>query len=223
MARTHGVDASARKALRSALSDAPSKAHGHAISKSRHQARSNGLGLRQDRWLKSISIFSVALLLKSIGTANAAGTNFDLKISTQLDKATQGQVEYRSNDPEVCAQDFGWIEEVSRTGTAQVAIDPIGLGDVRIRVRKGNQVEDIAASQFREASDPSADQVASSSTVRVEYVGCVGPSGRVLLDMEAHLNVDLGDGPQPISITYDGPPVSTLEVFETDGLDRFRR
>lgn len=47
MARTHGIDASVRKALRSALSDAPSKAHGHAISKSRHQARSNGLGLRQ--------------------------------------------------------------------------------------------------------------------------------------------------------------------------------
>ncbi|MEM7507830.1 MAG: hypothetical protein AAF415_13900 [Pseudomonadota bacterium] len=164
------------------------------------------------------AVVAVFVCATSVGADEAP---FDYKIGPSWRAIAEGEAAIQPADPDRCGTDFGWMEVVSTTIDASVEQLQVAASNGRIRVRRGNEVKTITARPPRFGYRAFLDQDESNAKMTVEYVGCVTPSGRVLLELHLLVNIDASDGPNWVTVTHQGPPVDMSRWLREAELSNF--
>ncbi|MEM9098172.1 MAG: hypothetical protein AAGC79_06555 [Pseudomonadota bacterium] len=147
-----------------------------------------------------------------INSARADEPAFDYILTTERDSDAEGSSSIHPIDPAKCGTSFGWIEMVELSVEAEINSKLLAAFGRTIRVRKGGNVETFQtrppiyhyAGVAGRPTLPGPPPVPAMITA--EYMGCVVPTGTVLLSFQAVIEISSKHDPKRLVVTYQGPP-----------------
>lgn len=161
------------------------------------------------------------LAFGSVGVASADNDRFDFSIDTPWKTRPAPTVITKPLDPERCDADLGWIEIVSGQSDTEVEIYPAPFSR-KIRVNRGSQVEYVERRPYRHGRGPLSREPGTPARIELDYLGCVTPTGRTTLKLDALLTVDIGAGSEEFRISYAGPPFKNESGIGRKDLTQFK-